>query len=411
MKEILITTNGNNMRAAIFEEGRLVELMDDMSRDFRLSGSIFKGRVENIVPGMQAAFVDIGLERNAFLYAGDLIPPNTLEQSEQLPPIEGLLREGQEIVVQITREPVGEKGARVAANITLPGRFVVLLPKNDYIGISRKIDDEEEKVRLKKVAQEAKPKGSGLIVRTMAQGVAEKELIQDVAKLTDLAEEIDEKARETTLPSMIYSSNDPFSRLLRETIDENVDKIIIDDLNMGEFLKRQLKELACSAWERVQVDLQGELFSRYQVEEEVRKALKPRVWLKSGGYLVIEKTEALTVIDVNTGKYTGKKSVDNTLLQLNKEAAKEIARQIRLRNLTGIIIIDFIDMNEKENWKEVLADLEDYCRKDKAKWRLFGRTSLNLVELTRKKEGQPLAVRYTKTCPQCGGKGWLTENN
>lgn len=415
MKEIIITAQDKNIRAAVLEDGRLVEVLDDIARETRLAGSIFLGKIKNIVPGMQAAFVDIGLGKNAFLYAGDAVIPGYDGEKKilprELPGIERLFREGQEVTVQVIREPAGSKGARVSAILSLPGRYAVLLPGMDHLRISRKITDEKERERLMEAALRAKPEKAGLIIRTLAEGIAEKELIEDIKRLSELEEEIRRRIRQKSSPGPVFSGSDPFSRLLRETIDNEVDKIIIDDGELAEQLRRRLKELSCPAAGRVWTDFRGDLFERYNVNQEIRRALQPKVRLESGGYLVIEQTEALSSIDVNTGKYTGNKSVAETLLHINLEAAVETARQIRLRNLTGIIIVDFIDMENSEDWDKVLKTLETSLAKDRAKCRLMGLTRLGLVELTRKKEGQPLAVRYKVRCENCGGEGWVMKNN
>lgn len=410
MKQIIITSENNQIRAAVLEDGKLIEVLDDTARESRYAGSIFKGKVNNIVPGIQAAFVNIGLGKNAFLYVGDVVVPEYVDDQKVLPSImpsiENLLKEGQEVIIQIVREPVGSKGARVSTNISLPGRFVVLLPrKKGYIGVSRKIKDDKEKERLRDLAFKAKPEEAGLIIRTLAEGVSEKEFLEDVEKLLTTNKDIENKIKDNSSKGLLYSSSDPFSRLLRETIDEEVDKIIIDDGDLAELLREKLREVNCSAAGRVWTDLKGSLFERYDIKREIRKALIPKVFLESGGYLVIEQTEALVAIDVNSGKYTGSSSLQDTLLKLNLEAAAEISRQIRLRNLSGIIILDFIDMEKKEDWEILLQSLETAFLKDKVKCKVLGQTKLGLVEATRKKEGQTLAARYTAECPECGGKG------
>jgi len=412
VKEIIITSANNQIRAAVLEEGKLIEVLDDTERESRLAGSIYKGKVNNIVPGIQAAFIDIGLGKNAFLYVGDVMKAEYNGDEKVtpaiLPSIENLLREGQEIVVQIVREPAGSKGARVSTNLSLPGRYTVLLPgSKDYIGVSRKIKDERERQRLYGLACQVKPGDAGLIIRTMAEGVSAKEFSEDVAKLSRLQHEITAKIEDRAVKGLIYGSTDPFSRLLRETIDEEVDRIIMDDGDLAELLREKLKEVGSSAATKVWTDFKGSLFDRHGINDEIRNALRSKVMLQSGGYLVIEQTEALTAIDVNSGKYTGQRSLQETLNKLNLEAAVEISRQIRLRNLSGIIIIDFIDMERQEDWEKLLDFLEQAFIKDKVKCKVIGLTKLGLVEVTRKKEGQTLLARYGMNCPKCEGKGWL----
>ena len=414
MKQIVITTQNNQITAAVLEEERLVEVLDDTERESRHSGSIFKGRVINIVPGIQAAFVDIGLGKNAFLYAADVIQP--IYEHEQkilpckVPAIGNLLNEGQEVIVQIMREAVGEKGAKVTTNLSIPGRYTVLLLGNKYhLGISRKITDEKERQRLFEWGQKVKPHDTGMIIRTLAEDVPEEELLDDIQKLISLKEEIKQKI-EGNGKGLLYSSNDPLSRLLREVIDEGVERIIVDDSNLAEQLRAQLKQINCAVAHRVWTDLQGNLFERYGLENQIRYATLPKVELINGGYLIIQHTEALTVIDVNSGKYIGERSLQDTLLTLNLEAASEVSKQIKLRNLSGIIIVDFIDLEKKEDGEKVLAQLETSFQKDKIKCRVLGLTQLGLVEITRKKEGQTLAARYTTKCPQCDGKGRLPKS-
>lgn len=410
MKQIIITSENNQIRAAVLAEGKLIELLDGTARESRLAGSIFKGRINNVVPGIEAAFVDIGLGKNAFLYVGDALLPKYNGDEKVLPAIlpsiDSIIKEGQEVIVQIVRESVGNKGPRVTTNLSLPGRFVVLLPGNkDYLGISHKIKSEQERQRLLELGSIAKPEESGMIIRTLAEGVSEKEFLDDVKKLQLVHEKIKKKIIQGTGKGILYSSSDPFSRLLREIIDEEVDKIIIDDGDLAEYLREQLREIRSSAASKVWTDLRGSLFERFDVNREIKNALLPKVTLESGGYLVIEQTEALNVIDVNSGKFTGNKSLQETLLDLNLEAAVEISRQIRLRNLSGIIIIDFVDMENKRDWDKLLLSLENMLLQDKLKGKVMGRTRLGLVEITRKKEGQTLAVRYAEECPNCGGRG------
>lgn len=414
MKQIIVTSENTYLRAAVLEEGRLIEVLDDELKEERLAGNIYKGKVMNIVPGIQAAFVDIGLGKNAFLYAGDVQNPWEGEAGKVAvkASIENLLHEGQGVVVQISREPVGGKGARVTTKLSLPGRYAVLLPGNKpYVGISRQISMEQERMRLLELALRYKPENAGLIVRTLAEGVEESEFQADVARLETINEKLQLQSRDPAFAGLLYSSSDPFSRLLRETIDEQVEKIIIDSGEMAELLREKLREIKSAAAGRVWTDFKGDLFERYHITTEIKKALLPKVPLASGGYLVIEQTEALHVVDVNSGKYIGKKSLQETLLRLNLEAAEEIARQIKLRNLSGIIILDFIDMEKKEDWEDLLAGLEKYFLRYKVKGKVMGMTNLGLVEITRKKEGQTLKARYTEYCPHCGGKGWLERNS
>jgi len=412
MKEIIITTDHNQIRAAVLEQGKLIEVLDDAQRESRLAGNIYKGKVHNIVAGIQAAFVDIGLGKNAFLYAGDVTKAEYQDGQKVLAPItmsiENLVKQGQEIVVQIVREPVGNKGARVTTHLTLAGRYAVLLPDSKaYLGISRKIEDPVERQRLMDIGIRTKPENAGLIIRTMAEGVSEKDLLEDIEKISVINNDVTYKIADNAKRGLLYTSSDPFSRLLRETIDDQVEKIVIDNGELADLLRKKLGEVGCLAANKVWTDLKGDLFQRYDIHTEIRNALQPRVALSSGGYLVIEKTEALTAIDINSGKYIGKNSLQDTMCNLNLEAADEISRQIRLRNLSGMILLDFIDMEKSEDWERVLERLEKSFVQDKVKCKVVGKTKLGLVEVTRKKEGQTLAARYSAICPHCSGKGWV----
>ncbi|RNC29933.1 MAG: Ribonuclease G [Candidatus Dichloromethanomonas elyunquensis] len=414
MKEIIITLKDNHIRAAVLDGGKLIEVLDDSEKELRLAGSIYKGKVNNIVPGIQAAFIDIGLGKNAFLYVGDVLEEEFAGNEKIIPKvfpsIENYLKEGQEIIVQIVREPVGNKGARVTTHLSLAGRYVVLLPGvHGYIGVSRKIKDEKERQRLQSLGERVKPAEAGLIIRTLAEGVSAKEFFEDVQRLQSEQQEIFKKIEDHTVKGLLYGSNDPFSRLVREIIDDEVDKIMIDNGKTAELLREKLRELGCPAASKIWTDMKASLFERYGIDVEIRNALHPRVPLARGGYLVIEQTEALTAIDVNSGKYTGNNNLEETLLSLNLEAAEEISRQIRLRNLSGIIIIDFIDLERTEDWEKLITTLEKFFERDKVKCKVIGLTKLGLVEVTRKKQGQTLAARYTADCPKCSGRGRLAK--
>jgi len=414
MKQIIITTRNNQIRAAILEQGKLMEILDDGARESRLAGSIFKGKVMSVVPGMQAAFVDIGLGKNAFLYVGDVVMSEQFQDenilSKIIPTIENFLREGQDIVVQVIRDSVGNKGARVTTNLTLSGRFTVLLPgKSEYLGISRRIVDKEKRQYLLKLAKKLKPDHAGIIIRTLAAEVEEKEIEEDIQRLCVLQKQIEERKVRIN-KGMLYNGNDPVIRLLRDIIDDSVDEIIVDNGDLAQFLRENLKKVGSAAAGKIWTNFKGSLFDYYQVNQEIKNALQARVTLASGAYLVIEPTEALTVIDVNSGKFTGHKVVEDTILSINLEAALEIGRQIRLRNLSGIIIIDFIDMERENDWEILLDCLNQTLAKEKTKAKVFGPTKLGLVEITRKKEGQTLAARYTVPCRECEGKGWIWDS-
>jgi ribonuclease G len=405
-KEFLINVSPSETRMAVLEDGRLVELSIERFNDRRQVGNIYRGKVENVLPGMQAAFIDIGMEKNAFLFVDDLrLKHEEGESKKSITSISDLLREGQEIVVQIIKESIGSKGARVDTDLTIPGRFLVLMPTVDYIGISRRIEDEKERERVKEIATRLKPEGMGLIVRTAAEGIGERDLEADRDFLFNLWQKILKKTKKGPVPSLIYHDHDLLYRLLRDLFTEEVDRLIIDDLPTYEKALELLNVLAPHLRGRVKL-FSGDLFSVYGVEHQIEEALQRRIWLDSGAYLVFDQTEALTVVDVNTGKFTGSICLEDTVLHTNLAAAKEIARQIRLRNLAGIIIIDFIDMTDEESKKKVLESFTMELQKDKIKSNVLGFTSLGLLELTRKKTRPSLRGQLQQTCSCCEGTGY-----
>ncbi|MFZ7101842.1 MAG: Rne/Rng family ribonuclease [Peptococcaceae bacterium] len=400
-KEIIVQSNEDETQVAVLEDEQLVEIYIERNISDRLVGSIFKGKVENVLPGMQAAFVNIGLEKNAFLYVEDALinaPENGVKIN-----IRDILKEGQEILVQVAKEPIGNKGPRVTRQLTLPGRFLVLMPSVDYVGISRRISDEHERERLKNIADSIQIQNMGLIIRTVAEGACEEELKDDFEILLRTWQKIEHKEKVTSAPALIHKDLELVKRILRDVVTDDVRRIIVN----SRFTYEKIVELIGSKSLRYKLTLidQPDLFSKYNIRQELVRALKRKVWLKSGGYIVIDQTEALASIDVNTGKYVGSIDLADTVLKTNLEAAVEIARQLRLRNIGGIIIIDFIDMENEEHRKEVLAKLDEELHKDKTKAHILGITSLGLVEMTRKKMRHSLSTSLEKLCPCCEGKG------
>ena len=411
LKEIVlqIQSRSQRIRAAVFEQGDLMDVFEEEGASSHLVGNMYRGRVENVLPGMQAAFVDIGLDKNAFLYVGDAVP-SRFEEDEKVDQaahlrIEHVLKPRQELLVQVIKEPVGTKGARISVNLTLPGRYVVLLPQVSYIGVSRKIQDSNERTRLRDLADLAKPEGMGVIIRTLAEGIDGDEIAEDIAQLVEIWQALQPKIPHVSVPGLVHKDVDLVSRLVRDWIDQDVGKITVDQEEVALILRKALKEIEHPATKQIYVVTGEDLFAKYGVDDEIRKTLRSKVWLKSGGYLVIQQTEALIVIDVNTGKYVGQRSLEETVVHTNLEAAREIARQLRLRNLGGIIIIDFIDMTSTDDQQKVIEVLETACDRDKTKSQVLGLTQLGLVEMTRKKVGQTLAIRYTSPCPTCDGSG------
>jgi ribonuclease G len=415
-KELLITVDADETRAVLLEDGDLAEIYVERPDAGRIVGNIYKGKVENVLPGMQAAFVQIGLERNSFLYVDDAQPGKVNDPEGETAPapkakltIKDLVRPGQEIVVQVAKEPIGTKGARVSRNITLPGRYMVLMPNVDYVGVSRRISEDAERERLKQLAHRVKPAGMGVIVRTVAEGAREEDLVRDLEYLARLWERLSEKAKDAPAPSPLYQDQGLIHRLIRDVFDENVDLCWIDDREAYLQAQELLKAYAPHLLERCKFYTQTDqsLFDRYGVEIEIDKALRKRVWLKSGGYLVIDQTEALTSIDVNTGKFVGTTDLADTVFKANLEAAVEIARQLRLRDIGGIIIIDFIDMESVEQQEQVKAVLEAELKRDRTKANVVGFTKLGLLEMTRKKSRQNLDEAMLRPCDRCEGRGKL----
>jgi len=414
-KEILIQVADDETKVAVMEEGTLVEVYIEREPEKRLVGNIYKGVVKNVLPGMQAAFVDIGLDKNAFLYVDDALAFNIWQENGTAmslkdgirPNIRDIIKEGQEIVVQISKEAVGNKGARVTTQLTVPGRYLVLMPAVDYIGISRRITSEEERERLKGIAEEIKPEQMGIIVRTVAEGASREDLAQDMDGLMKIYSRIKQRLQQLSAPAVIHKDLALVQRILRDIFDDDVQKLSVNNRIVMEKVIEFLDVMNVSLKNRVFLSDTANLFEKYAVNQEIAQALKQKVWLKSGGYLIIDEMEALTAFDVNTGKYVGSTDLADTVLKTNAEAAKEIARQIRLRNIGGIIIVDFIDMQNSEHRDKILSILEEEIKNDKMKVHVLGITQLGLVEMTRKKVRHSLSSVLEKVCPFCEGKGKL----
>lgn len=412
IKEIVADVDREQIRVGLLEDRQLVEFHVEKYYDERVVGNIYKGKVANVLPGMQAAFVDVGLEKNAFLYVGDLnsdllgLEEDELMEGLKRTSIKDVLKVGQEVLVQVIKEPTGTKGARVSTNITLPGRYMVLMPTVDYIGISRRIENEGERSRLKALAEEIRPPRTGIIVRTVANDTDRESLKADVEYLNRIWEGILQKRRGGHTPRLIYKDINLLSRMVRDWLTPEVNKFYINDKHNFDKISEMVSLISPDLKDRVSLYLGREdIFDYFNIEQEVDRALERKVWLKSGGYIVIDRTEALTVVDVNTGKFVGSIDLEDTVVKTNLEAAKEIARQLRLRDIGGIIIIDLIDMSSAEHKKLVLERLEEELKKDKTKANILGLTSLGLVEITRKKVRQSISEVLEKTCPYCEGKG------
>ncbi|PYG88819.1 ribonuclease G [Ruminiclostridium sufflavum DSM 19573] len=413
INEMIVDVNAAEIRVGILEDKELAEIHIERTSHQGLVGNIYRGKVSSVLPGMQAAFIDIGYEKNAFLYVGDAIPQKDYSDDEtdayrdyEEYSISDILKVGQELTVQVIKEPIGTKGPRVSTHITLPGRNLVLLPNADYVGISRRIENDEERQKLKKIAEKLKPENMGLIVRTVSEGKDEEDFVEDVAFLTRLWGKIKQQESCGSVPRCLHKEVNLVYRSVRDLFTWEIAKFVINDekeyckvLELVEMISPALKNRV----ELFQKDY--EIFDYYQIETKIQRALSRKVWLKCGGYLIIDKTEALTVIDVNTGKFVGSNNLEDTVLKTNIEATREIAKQLRLRDIGGIVIIDFIDMNDCEHQQMVLDSLKQCLKSDKTKAIVLGMTQLGLVEMTRKKIRQELSTIMTCDCPLCEGIG------
>ncbi len=401
--------NGFSTRVAVVEDGAPVELYVEQEGAQRLVGNIYNGKVQNVLPGMQAAFIDIGLERNAFLYAGDIVMPDGADEDierekiRSMRNIRDMLKPGQTIMVQVAKDPVGTKGARVTTHITLAGRSLVLMPTMDYVGVSRRIDKDEERTRLRRILSEIRPENMGVIVRTASAGKSREAFAEDLESLKLLYEDIQKRAKKQKAPSLLHAEQSLLFRTVRDLLMKDVDRVFVNDAATFERLREIADMMAPKLKPRILLKQSEALFDRYETESKIDKALARKVWIKNGSYIIIDRTEALTCIDVNTGKFVGKDNLEKTITATNCEAAREIARQLRLRDIGGIIIIDFIDMERESNRTMVLNTLKTALKEDHTRSHVFGFTHLGLVEMTRKKTGRSLGDTLQTLCPYCAG--------
>ncbi|MBO1520394.1 ribonuclease G [Oceanisphaera pacifica] len=408
--ELIINVTPAETRVALVENGILQEVHIERQSRRGIVGNIYKGKVSRVLPGMQAAFVDIGGERAAFLHASDIVPHTecvgTKEQAHfQAGNIGELVRQGQDIVVQVVKDPLGTKGARLTTDITLPSRYLVFMPGSAYVGVSQRIESEQERERLKQIVGEYVDEQGGYIIRTAAEGVGDLELAQDAAFLNRLWRKIQERRRKLSACSILYEDLGLSCRIVRDFVGAELDRVRIDSRSTCETLSHFVEEFVPELSGKVEY-YHGDspIFDLYDVENEIQRVLSRKVELKSGGYLIIDQTEAMTTVDINTGAFVGHRNLEETIFNTNIEATQAIARQLRLRNLGGIIIIDFIDMYDADHKRRVLQSLEMALAKDRAKTNVNGFSQLGLVEMTRKRTRESLEHVLCGACPECAGR-------
>ena len=424
-REIFINSTPQESRIAIMEDGILAEFLVERKQERGIAGNLYKGKVARVLPGMQAAFVEIGMEKAGFLHASDFFdipedvqliassgdevefedPPKPPPSARRLP-LEKRISAGEEILVQVAKDPLGTKGARVTSHVSLPGRYMVFMPNTKHIGISRRIEGEEERKRLKEIAHSLGTADGGFILRTACEGRSKREIQRDLRFLTKLWKRIQQKAETAAAPVIIHQDLDLITRTIRDFFTPDTEKVVVDSAKdhrrIVDFVRNFMPRL------RSKIVLYSDsepLFDRYAIEEKIEKALDRRVWLRSGGYIIIERTEALTAIDVNTGRFVGRRNQEETIFKTNFEAAQEVVRQLRLRNVGGIIIIDFIDMEKEANRKKVYEALKDALKKDKARTNILKISELGLVEMTRQRTRESLENQLLSPCPHCDGRG------
>ena len=409
-KEIYISKGVGETRIAVTENGKLAELHVDKQSQERTVGNVYKGIVENVIPGMQAAFVNIGQGANAFLPFSEISDSELIaeknEKTKHSKEIDVLLQPGQEIIVQVIKEPFDKKGARVTTELSIAGRFIVLIPKSKYIGVSKKMRDKFERRRLKKIALSIKKPGLGMILRTVAEGKTDAQIENDYKNLTGKYNDLLNKAEKNKAPALIHDDLKVTSNVLRDLISEKVEKIIVDSKDDYNKIYKMVKEDALDIGDTLEHYRKREpLFKHSGIDNSMMKLLRKKAWLKSGAYLIIERTEAMVVVDVNSGKFVGKKGHEENSLKINLEAAKEVCAQLRLRHLSGLILIDFIDMIKPENRKKVFLEMKKELRKDRAKVAVSQISEFGVLEMTRERTGLSIVDSLTDCCEVCAGNG------
>ena len=436
--KVLVNVRPNMTRVAYLENGELADLKLERKQSPTLVGSIFRGKVLRVLPGMQAAFIEMGLERSGFLYVGDVLE-NILANEELMgepaaegegealeirdegtkvfhrpvirTPIQDLLKEGQILMVQVAKDPIGTKGARVTTQISLPGRQVVYMPKVEHVGVSRKIENESERDRLKSVVEELGPSG-GVIVRTAGEGSSAEDLKTDLNYLKKVWKDVDQSYGKKKSLGLVYSDLGVELRTLRDILSDDVEQVVVDDAGIHKKVIQFIKQFLPSFKNKVELYEGAEpLFDRYDIDIEVSRSLNRKIWLKSGGYIVIDEAEALVVIDVNTGRFVGKKDLEDTILKTNLEAVKEICHQLRIRNCGGIVILDLIDMEKAVNREKVLQQLDVELKRDRARTAVISMSELGLVEMTRKRIRPSLVSTLCEPCPYCDGRAYIKQKS
>jgi ribonuclease G len=419
-REIIVNAEPWQTRVAILEDSQLVEYMIERPEQRRIVGDIFKGKVTAILPGIQAAFLDIGEEKGAFLHVSDLqVDPEGLElgdeeqaeagsrrESAKRVPIEEQLKKGDELLVQVMKEPIGTKGPRVTAQVTLPGRFVVLMPNMDHVGVSRKIEDRAERARLRQIIQKNRPANCGVITRTVGSGEPEEAFAADIRYLHGLWQKIQRDSEKKPAPSLVHQDMTLTTGLIRDIFSEQFDRLVVDEEAEYDKILEYVESISPELADRVELfEEEVPIFDSFEIEAELEKTMHRKVWMKKGGYLCIDQAEALIAVDINTGRFKGKSDQEETIFRCNLEAAREIPRQLRLRDIGGLIVIDFIDMASEENRVAVLEELRRHLKRDRARSKTFPVSELGLVEMTRQRVRPAMSSYYTVECPECHGTG------
>ena len=419
-KEIFINSSVGGNRIAILEDKELVELFIETPDHRRMVGSIYKGRVQNVIPGMQAAFIDIGYDLNAFLPFSEIGNSDNLknlsfDDSDQNKKINikskdlhSNLKINDDILVQVIKEPFSGKGPRVTTDISIPGSLMVLVPNENYIGISRKINDKYEKRRLRKIAEKFKPSGFGLIIRTIAEGLDEDKLITDFNKVWKMWKSVESKSKTKKSPYPVYKDFDTSEQVVRDLFTSDISNLYIDDKSIYKKIRKYLKDIDHQKIDSVKLIPSNQyIFDSHNIEQQIKKSFKRKVWMKTGAHLYIEHTEAMLVIDVNSGRYIGKKDHESNSLAINLEACKEVARQLRLRDIGGLIVIDFIDLIKESNRNKVLSEFKKHLKRDRAKASISGFSDFGLLEMTRQRIRLDLIHTYKEECITCNGSGLI----